>query len=79
VIDMTSEQVLAKVVREWANQELPGEPGAADRAAGLAAACYADNASITQACAEARGFVGSWIRHPAHAKVGRGLNLKLVS
>jgi hypothetical protein len=76
---MTSEQVLAGVVREWANQELPGEPGAADRAARLAAASYADSASITQACAEALAFVGSWNRHPANGTAGRDENLRLVS
>jgi hypothetical protein len=42
---VTNEQVLPGVVRVWANQELPSEPDAADRAASLATAFYADRPS----------------------------------
>jgi len=65
---MTSEQVLAGVVRARANQELPGEREMADRAVWLAATSYADDASITQACAEERADVGSRIRLPARGR-----------
>ena len=43
---MTNEQVLAGVVRAWANQELPSEPDEADRAASLAAASYAESIDL---------------------------------
>jgi hypothetical protein len=47
LVEVTNEQVLAGVVRAWANQELPSEPDAVDRAASLAAASDADSTSIS--------------------------------
>ena len=75
---MTNELVLAEVVRTWVKLELPGEPGAADRAAVVAQASYARGASIDEACRQARAFVGSWVRHPAHRGVGRDVVVRLA-
>jgi len=73
------ERVLAEVVRAWVSAELPGQPGAAERAAAVAAAAYLAGASVDEACHDAIGFVGSWMRHPSHAKVNRNGLVALAS
>ena len=79
VIGVTNEQVLAEAVRAWAEQELPGDQGAAKRAAAIALGCYRECASVSEACRQASAFVGSWTRHPAHWKVGQHAVVRLVS
>jgi len=76
---VTNELVLAEVIRTWVNLELPGEPGAADRAAVVAQASYARGVSIDEVCRQARAFVGSWIRHPAHRGVDQDVVVRLAS
>ena len=63
---MTNNPVLGAVVRAWIERELPGDRGAADRAAFIAQAAYDQGASVREACERARGFVDSWERHPAN-------------
>lgn len=76
---MGNGQILAEVVRAWVDAELPGEPVAASRAAWVAEAAYHGGATISDACAEARSFVGSWVRHPSHAKAARDVVVALAS
>jgi hypothetical protein len=64
---MTNDVLLAAAVRAWVDRELPGDAGAADRAAHIARQAYAQGASVREACEQARAFVGSWVRHPSHA------------
>lgn len=64
---MTNGTVLGDAVRAWVAEELPGEPDAAERAAFVAWSAYEHGATVREACHEARSFVGSWVRHPAHA------------
>lgn len=63
---MNEEIVLAATVRDWAGGALPGVPAAADAAVDLALRCYSGGASFSEALSEARRFVASWARHPAH-------------
>lgn len=76
---MTNEQVLTEAVRAWVDQELPGDHGAAKRAAAVALGCYQECASVSEACRRASAFVGSWTRHPAHWKVGQDAMVRLAS
>ena len=76
---MNSERVLAEVVRAWVREELPGQPGAADRAAAVAEAAYRHGASVDEACHDAVSFVGSWVRHPSHWKADRNGLVALAS
>ena len=64
VVPVTNETVLIEVVRAWVDQEFPREPATAERAVAMAA--DARGASVTEACRQARAFLGSWARHPAH-------------
>lgn len=70
--------LLEEVVREWAAKALPDEPGVATRAALLARSAYEHGATVTEACEEARAFVGSWARHPSHRREDGAL-LRLAS
>ena len=63
---MTTELIIADVVRRWTSEVLPDAPEAADAAATLAVRWYSGGASVSEACQEARRFVGSWSRHPSH-------------
>ena len=63
---MTNETVLVELVRALVDQEFPGEPATSERAVAVAMAAYAQGASVTEACRQARGFLGSWARHPSH-------------
>lgn len=63
---MTNNPALTAVVRAWVERELPGDQGAADRAAFIAQAAYDQGASVREACERAQGFVASWARHPAN-------------
>jgi len=76
---VTNELVLAEVVRAWVEQELPGHPGAAEGAAGVGRRAYEQGMSVSEACAEATAFVGSWARHPAHQTVHRQAAVVLAS
>jgi len=66
VVGVRNEQVLDEVVRAWVEQELPGDQGAANRAAAIALDCYREGASVSEACREAGAFIEGWARHPAH-------------
>ena len=79
VVEVTNEQVLAEIVRAWVDSEFPGQPGAVNRAASVAAVFYAQGASIAEACEQAPAFFGSWIRHPAHQKADQLTVLQLAS
>ncbi len=76
---MTHEVLLAGVVREWTGNALPGQPAAADAAAGLALRCYAGGASVREACQEVRRFVESWAQHPSNQPVVRDEQLLVAS
>jgi hypothetical protein len=67
---VTHELLLARLVREWVEDVLPGEQLAADGAANVAVQRYAGGASVSEACRCARGFAESWGRHPSHRRVG---------
>ena len=76
---MSNQQVLSDVVREWAILEVPGQPGAAERAAAIAVAAYVGGASVDEACLCAVDFVGSWVRHPSHWRAERNDLVALAS
>lgn len=63
---MTGELAVAQLVAGWAARALPGEPDAAARAIAVAERSLAAGASVGEAYAEARRFLASWERHPAH-------------
>jgi hypothetical protein len=67
---VTHELLLARLVREWVKDVLPGDELAADGAANVAVQRYVDGASVSEACLCARGFAESWARHPSHQRVG---------
>jgi hypothetical protein len=75
---MKSNQLLGAAVRAWVSAEFPTEGEMAKRAASLAANCYARTSSVSEAHKQARGFVGSWMRHPSHSR-DHGVPLRLVS
>jgi hypothetical protein len=77
--EMTAEEVLAKVVAEWAEGEAPADPTAASHAVTVALACYRGGGSVSEACEEARAFVGSWTRRPAQRRADRTPSLELAS
>jgi hypothetical protein len=79
VIAVTNDRLLGDVVRAWVHMEVPEDPGIAERAAARARAAYRDGASVTEACREAKEFVGSWIRHPSHWTEERGGLVALAS
>ncbi len=66
VSSLPVEVLLAGLVRDWVRGALPGEEDAAERAVALAERAYAGGASVSEACREARAFIGSWSRHPSH-------------
>lgn len=76
---MTHEELLAGVVREWAEREWPGESAAAQAAAAVALRCYAGGASVSEACQQARCFAESWARHPSHWPVPRDQHMLVAS
>lgn len=67
-VDIDDEALVAQVVHDWVDRELPEEHGLAERAASSAAAAYHDGASVGDACAAAQTFVRSWCRHPSHSR-----------
>jgi hypothetical protein len=67
---MTQELLLARLVREWIEDVLPGDEQVAERAANVAVQRYVGGASVSEACLWARRFVESWARHPSHYCVG---------
>jgi hypothetical protein len=75
MVTVTDEAVLGRVVREWADHAVPGEQALAEKAAGLAMRCYAGGASMSEACSEARRFVGCWTRHPSHRTIGQKMDV----
>jgi len=79
VVDVRRDKALGEAVRSWTEGVLPGEPQAADRAAAVALFAYRHGASIPEACHAARGFVGSWSRHPSHAEIERAHPLSVAS
>lgn len=76
---MSHEVLLVGLIREWTEGVLPGQPAAADAAAGVALRCYAGGASVSESCREARRFVGSWAHHPSHQPAPRGEQLLVAS
>jgi len=76
---VTNELVLAEAVRAWVGGELPGDAEAAERAAAVARRAFAQGMSVSEACARARAFVGSWARHPAHQGAQRRAAVPLAS
>lgn len=62
---MHAELVLDRAVRDWVEQVLPGEPGAANAAAAVALRAFVGGASVSESCIEARHLVGSWCQHPS--------------
>jgi len=79
VVRVPNELVLGEVVRAWVGQELPGDAEAAARVAARAQAAYARGASVGEACYQARAYLASWLRHPAHRKVDRDVLVPLAS
>jgi hypothetical protein len=76
---MTSELVLAEMVRAWIDRQLPGDVRAANHAVAIAEAAYAGGASVSEACRQVRAFVGSWSRHPSHVRVAPDGRVPLAS
>ncbi len=58
--------VLARSVRDWTQRSCPDDPRVAPMAVSVALNSYADGASVAEASEQARAFVASWTRHPAH-------------
>ena len=65
---MRNDRVLAEAVRAWVIEERPGDGATAARAAAVARVYYTHGASVSEACHQARAFVDSWTRHPAHKR-----------
>lgn len=65
---MTNQAVLAGMVRNWVEQQRPGEPALAAGAVAAALDRYGAGGSVSGACLEAQEYFGSWIRHPAHRR-----------
>ena len=62
-------ELLERAVRDWVEQELPGETGLAGRAGLVAGDAYARGATVGEACREAHALVRSWCRHPSHRRL----------
>lgn len=67
------------LVRDWVEQEYPGEPGLAGRAALVAAIAHEQGSSDADAFAAAHDMVRSWRNHPAHARPRRAALTLLAS
>ena len=78
ITGMCSEDLLLALVGDWVAEVLPGATEAAADAAQVALRAYEGGASVSEACTEARRFVGSWYRHPSHWSMGKP-SLRLVS
>lgn len=65
---MTHEQLLSRLVSEWALKTLPHQSVAAERAAAVAVRAYTNGASVGEACFLAREFLESWARHPSNRR-----------
>lgn len=63
---MSEELLLASMARQWAARALPAAPWAAEAAERVALRAYANGASVSEACREARRLVAAWARHPSH-------------
>jgi hypothetical protein len=61
-----AEEHIAGAVTAWARWMGVDEPGAIRVATERATEAYRDGATIAEACGLARGFVLSWLRHPAN-------------
>ena len=70
---MSVELALAESVAAWVEKSLPGEPGLAEHAAGIALNRYEWGASVSEAAREAREYVESWTHHPAQGGIVREL------
>lgn len=66
---MTNETIMVGMVRSRAELVVPGDRGAADRAAAVAMRALEDGASPSEACRVGRRFIESWARHPANRRL----------
>jgi hypothetical protein len=66
---LTDEALLIGAVRSWVEFLLPGDTLAANAAAGIALEQLNKTGSAADAFAQARQFIGSWMRHPSHFRV----------
>lgn len=67
---MVPELVVAGMVRAWADDVLPGDGDAADRAVGVAERCLAAGASVSESAEEVRRFLRCWGSHPSYRPGG---------
>jgi hypothetical protein len=76
---MTNEQILAEVVRAWAEELVPGDGDVSRHAERIALEWFRQGATVSEACRQAGVFVDSWLRHPAHWSGDRYGGLRLAS
>ncbi len=69
VIEVSSEELLGQLVREWVLED-GADPQVAERAASIAQQAYRRDGSVSAACAAATRFVGSRTEHLARALGG---------
>lgn len=61
----TAEEIIARVVRQWAEAVIPGDQAGADAAATLALGSFAAGATLSDACEQARTMVICRSHHPS--------------
>ena len=63
---MTNRTALGDAVRAWAEEQLPGRAGVADRAVWVALSAYEAGASVSEASRRARRYIDCFLGHPAN-------------
>jgi hypothetical protein len=76
---MPTEQILAEVVRAWAEEVAPGDQEVATRVEAVALGWFREGATVSEACRYAGTLLDSWIRHPAHWSADREPVVRLAS
>lgn len=76
---MSTEDLVADLVRAWVRAEVDGDADLADRAVWRAQVAHRAGASIGESCREAEAFTRSWLRHPSHRPEDRDELVALAS
>ncbi len=63
---MSTDDLVAELVRAWVRAEFDGDDELADRAVWRAQVARRAGASVGESCREAEAFTRSWLRHPSH-------------
>jgi hypothetical protein len=64
-VSESAAELLARTVRDWAHHNGLPEQAPIETAAQLAAAEFAQGASVLEACGAARRLLRSWANHPS--------------